>query len=72
MTRHQEVKSAGDDAVALLKKWIARAHASLDNDRLTPQERARIGELAINAASWLASRERLLELQARRAERGEP
>lgn len=58
-----------ETAVALLREWLARSQQALVEGKLTPSERARIGELATNAAQWLAAREEKVMRLARLARR---
>ena len=56
-----------EQAVALVIQWVDAASVSLTNDKLTPTERARIGELALSAATWLTDREAKLAKAQREA-----
>jgi hypothetical protein len=54
-------------AVALVVQWVDGAAQALKNEKLTATERARLGELALSAATWLSEREAGLTKEARQA-----
>lgn len=58
-----------EEAARVVVQWVAATSSALTNDKLTPTERARLGELALSAATWLAEREARIVAAKRDAKR---
>lgn len=54
--RMSDPTADADLAAGHVVEWAKGARASLANDKLTATERARLGDLILNAATWLEVR----------------
>lgn len=62
-------RADADLAAAHVVEWAKGARAALSEDKLTPTERARLGDLVLNAAQWLDERATRIAKEEKEAKR---